>query len=70
MAPAARTAPKSRPAAFCSLDNQAAGIADLSGRDCSAGGGRKTESQCDTQKDRSRHPVFLPAYMKLVARVN
>src|ERR1700734_950862 len=70
MAPAARTAPKSRPAPFCSLDHRAVGLANRSGRDCSAGGGRKTESQYDTQKDRSRHPVVLPAYMKLVAPVN
>jgi hypothetical protein len=63
MAPAARTAPKSRPAAFCSLDHQAIAIADVSGRDCSAGGGCKTESQRDTQKGCSHHPVFLPAYM-------
>jgi hypothetical protein len=63
MAPAARTAPKSRTAAFRGLDHQAAGIADLGGRDCGAGGGRKTESQRDTQKDRSHHPVVLPACM-------
>jgi hypothetical protein len=63
MAPAARTAPKSRAAAFRSLDHQAVGIADLSGRDCRAGGGRNTESQRDTQKDRSHHPVVLPACM-------
>jgi hypothetical protein len=63
MAPTARTAPKSRPAAFCSLDHQAVGIADMSGRDCSTGGGRKPESQRDAPKDCSHHPVFLPAYM-------
>src|SRR5579862_1805267 len=63
MAPAARPAPKSRTAAFRSLDHQTVGIADLSGRHCSAGGGRETESQRDTQKDRSRHPVVLPACM-------
>jgi hypothetical protein len=69
MAPAARTAPKSRTAAFRSLDHQTVGIADVSRRDCSAGSGRKTESQRDTQKDRSFHPVFLPACMKLAAPV-
>jgi hypothetical protein len=36
----------------------------MSRRDRGAGGGRKTESQRGTQKDRSHHPVFLPAYMK------
>jgi hypothetical protein len=50
MALAARTAPKSRTAAFRGLDHQASGNADLSGRDGSAGGGCKTESQRDTQK--------------------
>ena len=63
MALAARTAPKSRPAAFRSLDHQAVGIADNSGRDHGAGCGCKTESQRDTQKDRSHHPVILPAYI-------
>jgi hypothetical protein len=69
MAQAARTAPKSRSAAFCNLGHQARGVADMSGRDRGAGDGRKTESQRDTQKDRSHHPVFLPAYMKLAAPV-
>jgi hypothetical protein len=69
MALAARTAPKSRPAAFRSLDHQAVGIANRTRRDCGASDGRKTESQRDTQKDRSHHPVFLPAYMKLAAPV-
>src|SRR5258707_565934 len=70
MALAARTAPKSRPAAFRGLDHQAGGIADLNGRDGSAGCGCKTESQCDTQKDRSHHPVILPARIKAVAPNN
>ena len=70
MASAARTPPESRTAAFRGLDHQAIGIADLSRRDRGAGGGCKTESQRDTQEDRSRHPVFLPAYMKMVAPVN
>jgi hypothetical protein len=67
MALAARTAPKSWAAAFGGLDHQASGIADLSGRDSSAGDGCKTESQRDTQKHRSHHPVILPASMKPVA---
>jgi hypothetical protein len=67
MALAARTAPKSRTATFRGPDHQAIGIADLSGRDRSAGDGCKTESQRDTQKDCSRHPEFLPVYMKPVA---
>jgi hypothetical protein len=69
MAQAARAAPKSRSAAFRGLDHRAVGIANRSGRDCSAGDGRKTESQRDAQKDRSHHPVFLPASMKLAAPV-
>jgi hypothetical protein len=55
MASAARTAPKSRPAAFGGLNHRAVGIANRSGRDCSAGDGRKTESQRDAQKHRSHH---------------
>jgi hypothetical protein len=69
MALAARTPPKSRTAAFRNLGHQARGVADMSGRDRGASGGRKTESQRGAQNDRSHHPVFLPAYMKLAAPV-
>jgi hypothetical protein len=69
MAQAARTAPKSRSAAFRSLDDQASGVADVSGCNRGTGSGRKTESQRGAQKDRSHHPVFLPVSMKLAAPV-
>jgi len=55
MANSAGAAPPSRPASFGNLDDEAIGIADRSGGDPCAGGGRKTNSQRGAQNDRPCH---------------